>query len=584
MSYVVATPELLATAAADMAGIGSSLRQANASATSPTTAVIAAAEDDVSAAIAALFSGHAQQFQALSAGAAMFHTQFVQALTGAEGVYAAVEAANASPLQSLAQDLQSLAVFSPVELLTGRPLVGNGANGTTNAQGAGTAGGGAGWLYGNGGDGGTSTATGASGGVGGAAGLIGSGGTGGTGGWGATGGVGGTGGLLYGNGGAGGTGGPVGVGGTGGNAGLWGNGGIGGTGGELASGGVGGNGGYLIGNGGTGGTGGVLGGGGLGGQASHLGTVGAAGADGGQPTAALTYTTGNNFTTVNLSVGGGPTVVTEVDTGSGGLVIPITELSSQTIANLGPAVGTNHVTYGANGSFQTDYYTEYQTSVNFGNGITTQPTTIGVITKVTENGTTIPESEWSNPQYAISANMGVGTGAAQDPDLSSPIPSLPGVLGQGFLMNEPAGQIQFGPNPITPVTSVSGGWYSTSLDVQITYDSSASGIQPITDNAIIDSGGLGGYAPKDILPSTLSGYSVNDYLPVGTIISVYTPGGTELYTTTITTAVYNASNGSSVGTIADGFSTGIIPFLQGPIYFSYSPATIGTVTWDYAPT
>ena len=70
MSYVIAAPEMLATAAADVAGIGSSLNAANAAATARTTAVIAAAEDEVSAAIASLFSGHGQQFQALSARAA----------------------------------------------------------------------------------------------------------------------------------------------------------------------------------------------------------------------------------------------------------------------------------------------------------------------------------------------------------------------------------------------------------------------------------------------------------------------------------------------------------------------------------
>jgi hypothetical protein len=43
----------------------------------PTTGVVAAAEDEVSAAIALLFSNHAQEFQALSAQAGAFHTQFV---------------------------------------------------------------------------------------------------------------------------------------------------------------------------------------------------------------------------------------------------------------------------------------------------------------------------------------------------------------------------------------------------------------------------------------------------------------------------------------------------------------------------
>jgi len=70
-----------------------------------TTGVLAAAEDEVSVAIAALFSAHGQGYQALSAQAAAFHGRFVQALTGAAGAYTAAEAANASPLATFEQAL-----------------------------------------------------------------------------------------------------------------------------------------------------------------------------------------------------------------------------------------------------------------------------------------------------------------------------------------------------------------------------------------------------------------------------------------------------------------------------------------------
>jgi triacylglycerol lipase len=98
MSFVVAAPEMLASVAADVAGIGSSLSAANAAAAAPTTAVMAAAGDEVSAAITAVFSSHAQQFQALSAQAAAFHDQFVQILNSGAWSYASTEAANASPM------------------------------------------------------------------------------------------------------------------------------------------------------------------------------------------------------------------------------------------------------------------------------------------------------------------------------------------------------------------------------------------------------------------------------------------------------------------------------------------------------
>ena len=103
MSYVVALPEVMSTAATEVASIGSVVAAANQGVAGATTGVLAAAEDEVSAAIAALFSAHGQGYQALSAQAAAFHERFVQTLTGAAGAYAAAEAANASPLAALEQ-------------------------------------------------------------------------------------------------------------------------------------------------------------------------------------------------------------------------------------------------------------------------------------------------------------------------------------------------------------------------------------------------------------------------------------------------------------------------------------------------
>ena len=99
MSFVAAAPEIMTSAAKDLADIGSALTAANRAAVTQTTGVLSAAEDEVSAAIAALFSAHGQGFQALSAQAAAFHDQFVQALTAGAGSYVGAEAANASLLQ-----------------------------------------------------------------------------------------------------------------------------------------------------------------------------------------------------------------------------------------------------------------------------------------------------------------------------------------------------------------------------------------------------------------------------------------------------------------------------------------------------
>lgn len=79
--YVVrfAVPEMVAATASDLASLGAALSEATAAAAIPTTQVLAAAADEVSAAIAELFGAHGQEFQALSAQASAFHDRFVRA-------------------------------------------------------------------------------------------------------------------------------------------------------------------------------------------------------------------------------------------------------------------------------------------------------------------------------------------------------------------------------------------------------------------------------------------------------------------------------------------------------------------------
>lgn len=155
MSFVIAVPETLVSAARDLAGIGSAISGAQAAAATRTTAVLPAAADEVSAAIAARFSTHALAYHALSVRAAAFHDQFVQTLTAGAGSYATTEAANVE--HSLLG-----AINAPTEALFGRPLIGNGANGTT-VNGVGQPGGPGGILYSNGANGGASTAAGLAG-------------------------------------------------------------------------------------------------------------------------------------------------------------------------------------------------------------------------------------------------------------------------------------------------------------------------------------------------------------------------------------------------------------------------------------
>jgi hypothetical protein len=76
MSYVLTVPEMLATAATDVENIGSAISTASANAAGPTTGLLPAAEDEVSAAIAKLFGAYGQEYQALVTQAAAFHNKF----------------------------------------------------------------------------------------------------------------------------------------------------------------------------------------------------------------------------------------------------------------------------------------------------------------------------------------------------------------------------------------------------------------------------------------------------------------------------------------------------------------------------
>jgi PE family len=96
MSFVTTQPEALSSAATALGGVGSSLSAQNAAVAAPTTGVVPAAADEVSALTAAQFAAHAQLYQAVAAQAAAIHEQFVNTLGTSAGSYAATEAANAA--------------------------------------------------------------------------------------------------------------------------------------------------------------------------------------------------------------------------------------------------------------------------------------------------------------------------------------------------------------------------------------------------------------------------------------------------------------------------------------------------------
>ena len=118
MAFVLATPDVLGTAASNVADMGSSLKSATTAAAAHTNNLAAAAADEVSAQIAALFSAHGIEFEQVSGQAAAFQEQFVQTLTASANAYTAAET---SATQTLASSVAN-AVLAPTGHATAAAL------------------------------------------------------------------------------------------------------------------------------------------------------------------------------------------------------------------------------------------------------------------------------------------------------------------------------------------------------------------------------------------------------------------------------------------------------------------------------
>ncbi len=101
MTSLLTQPQLIKTAARNVAEIRSAIGAANAAAAGPTTGVAAAAADEVSAAAAKLFGSYAQEYQAVLNQASIFHEDFAAALASAGDAYVAPRPP--TPVRSLAR-------------------------------------------------------------------------------------------------------------------------------------------------------------------------------------------------------------------------------------------------------------------------------------------------------------------------------------------------------------------------------------------------------------------------------------------------------------------------------------------------
>src|ERR1700740_1335946 len=115
MSFVLVAPDVLETAAAAAAEVGSAVAAAHLAAAVPTTEIAAAGADEVSAAITALFGAHAREYQAAAARAATYYDQFGGNLSAAAASYAGAEATIATSMQGAIES----AVNAPARALLG---------------------------------------------------------------------------------------------------------------------------------------------------------------------------------------------------------------------------------------------------------------------------------------------------------------------------------------------------------------------------------------------------------------------------------------------------------------------------------
>lgn len=328
----------------------------------------------------------------------------------------------------------------------------------------------------------------------------------------------------------------------------------------------GGPGGLLYGNGGNGGFGGINGtfgtngAGGTGGLGTllggHNGNIGLNGATGGIGSTTLTNATvplqlvNTTEPVVFISLNGGQMVPVLLDTGSTGLVMDSQFLTQ----NFGPVIGTGTAGYAGGLTYN---YNTYSTTVDFGNGLLTLPTSVNVVTS-SSPGTL---GNFLSRSGAVGV-LGIGPNNGF-PGTSSIVTAMPGLLNNGVLIDESAGILQFGPNTLTGGITISGAPIST---VAVQIDNGPLQQAPV----MFDSGGING-----TIPSALASLPSGGFVPAGTTISVYTSDGQTLlysYTTTATNTPFVTSGGV--------MNTGHVPFAQQPIYVSYSPTAIGTTTFN----
>lgn len=269
---------------------------------------------------------------------------------------------------------------------------------------------------------------------------------------------------------------------------------------------------------------------------------------------------------VYISVNGGAPARVLLDTGSKGLIISPDNVGQQ---NLGPSDdstcsdqsgGHCVASYGFAGGGASTTFDAYTTSVDFGNGIITDPTPVGIVTSgdAAAFAASLPEG--------VVGILGVGPNS-RGPLTSSVTSALPGLLSTGMLLDERAGYLVLGGNPLPARAKLDGNPHTP---IVLTFNG---GHSEAVSTGSFDTGGDYGGLSSSLWPT--------EGLPSGTVISVYTADGETLlysYTVNATNAPTEVSNASR----PDYFNTGVEAFLSGPVYVDFSANDgNGATHYDY---
>jgi hypothetical protein len=268
---------------------------------------------------------------------------------------------------------------------------------------------------------------------------------------------------------------------------------------------------------------------------------------------------------VNASIAGGSSVPLLVDTGSGGLVIPYTDLGSNFFTQLEAlySLGSpaNIGISGYSGGVEYLYATYNSVPVDYAGGFDTNgPVDVELFSWPTSLSSPLSFQTFLADNH-VSGILGIGDNTAGP--TASPFASDGGVT-----VNIPGDQLIVGSDAPITGTTLSG---APIVDV---FESVNGGTTPleVTDN--IDSGGVFGTIPSGLASS----------VPSGTVITVENAAHQVLYTYT-TVGDFNVGTGTGVSdapSIVSGSSidSGVLPFLNHEIYLDYTDhtMTIGPAT------